>query len=177
MFNDTGKANYALKIQAVLMRESGKSINSICRELKIQYTSLILWLSLYKHGGEKALSDDIPVPQKSVEEKISIVEDILNNNLSLNGAVVKYMLSRTILKTWIKAYKEDGSSGLERKRKHQPMSKKKREYTPEELDELTELRRRNEWLEAENAMLKKAKALVEAKRAQLRASGQESSKN
>ena len=55
--------------------------------------------------------------------------------------------------------------------------KKKREYTQDELDELTELRRRNEWLEAENAMLKKAKALVEAKRAQQHANGQESSKN
>jgi transposase-like protein len=177
MSNDMGKASYTLKIQAVLMRESGKSIRSICRELGIQYTSLILWLSLYKNGGERSLSDDAPIPQKSIEEKISIVEDILNNNLSLNGAVVKHMLSKTCLKTWIKAYKEYGPSGLERKHKHQPMSKKKREYSPEELDELTELRRRNEWLEAENAMLKKAKALVEAKRAQQRANGQESSKN
>ena len=172
-----GKASYSLKIQAVLMRESGKSINSICRDLGIQYTSLILWLSLYKSGGEAALSDAAPVPQKSVEEKISIVEDILNNSLTLNGAVVKYMLSRTCLKSWIKAYKDEGPSGLERRRNSEPMSKKKREYTPEEVDELTELRRRNEWLEAENAMLKKAKALVEAKRAQQRANGQESSKN
>ena len=157
------------------MRQSGKGIRTICRELGISYTSLILWLSLYENGGEKALSDDIPVPQKSVEEKIAIVEDILNNNLSLNGAVVKYTLCRTCLKTWIKAYKAYGPSGLERK--HKPMSKKKREYTPDELDELAELRRRNEWLEAENAMLKKAKALVEAKRAQHRANGQELSKN
>ena len=70
MSNDMGKASYTLKIQAVLMRESGKSIRSICRELGIQYTSLILWLSLYKNGGERALSDDAPIPQKSIEEKI-----------------------------------------------------------------------------------------------------------
>ena len=157
------------------MRESGKGIKAICRELGIQYTSLILWLSLYRNGGEKALADDIPTPHKTVEEKIAIVEDILNNNLTLNGAVVKYMLSKTCIKSWIKVYKSNGPSGLERK--HKPMSKKKREYTREELDELTELRRRNEWLEAENAMLKKAKALVEAKRARQRANGQESSKD
>ena len=155
MSNCMGKASYALKIQAVLMRQSGKGINAICRELGIQYPTLILWLALYEKGGEKALSDDAPVPQKSVEEKVAIVEDILNNNLSLNGAVVKYMLCRTCLKTWIKAYKAYGPSGLERKHKYKPMSKKKREYTTDELDELTELRRRNEWLEAENAMLKK----------------------
>lgn len=64
-----------------------------------------------------------------------------------------------------------------RMRHSRAWQEKKREYTPEELDELAELRRRNEWLEAENAMLKKAKALVEAKRAQQRANGQESSKN
>ena len=75
------------------------------------------------------------------------------------------------------SYKKGGTQGLERKNKFKVMPKKKREYSPEELDELTELRRRNEWLEAENAMLKKAKALVEAKRAQQRENGQESSKN
>ncbi|MBR5301100.1 MAG: transposase [Bacteroidales bacterium] len=52
-----GKASYSLKIQAVLMRESGKSINSICRELGVQYTSLILWLSLYKSDGAAAGSE------------------------------------------------------------------------------------------------------------------------
>ena len=92
MSNCMGKASYALKIQAVLMRQSGKGIKTICRELGVRYTSLILWLALYESGGEKALSDDVHVPQKSFEEKIAIVEDILNNNLSLNGAVVKYML-------------------------------------------------------------------------------------
>ena len=57
------------------------------------------------------------------------------------------------------------------------MSKKKRIYTEDELDELEQLRRRNEWLEAENALLKKVRALVEEKEARLRATGQKPSKN
>ena len=43
--------------------------------------------------------------------------------------------------------------------------------------ELEELRRRNEYLEAENALLKKVKALVEERESRLRAIGRKSSKN
>ncbi len=56
------------------------------------------------------------------------------------------------------------------------MSKKKA-YTEEQLDELKMLRRRNEYLEAENALLKKVKALVEEREARLRAIGQKPSKD
>lgn len=158
-----GKASYSLKIQAVLMRESGKGINAICRELGIQYASLILWLAQYKHGGERALADDVKKTHMSVQEKLTIVEDIINNNLTINGAVVKYMTCKTNIKKWLKAYKSAGPSGLERKGSHKPVSKKKREYTPEEIDELAELRRRNEWLEAQVAMLKNSNFVINKK--------------
>ena len=49
------------------MRESGIGVNAICRELGIQYTSLILWLAQYKHGGERALADDIKKTHKTVQ--------------------------------------------------------------------------------------------------------------
>ena len=57
------------------------------------------------------------------------------------------------------------------------MAKKKKVYTEEELDELEMLRRRNEYLEAENALLKKVKALVEEREARLRATGRKPSKD
>ena len=55
--------------------------------------------------------------------------------------------------------------------------KKKRQLTESELDELEMLRKRNEYLEAENALLKKVKALVEEREARLRAIGRGPSKN
>ena len=55
--------------------------------------------------------------------------------------------------------------------------KKKRQLTETELDELEMLRKRNEYLEAENALLKKVKALVEEREARLRAIGQKPSKD
>ena len=168
---------YQVKVQAVLMHRSGVSMYQICRELRVSYQSLHLWIAIYKEEGEQGLRNSFN-SQKSASEKLCIIEDVLNNELSLMAASKKYRVTREAIRQWINAYRIHGVSGLHRKNKAgKDMAKKKREYTPEEIDELTELRRRNEWLEAENAMLKKAKALVEAKRAQQRANGQESSKN
>ena len=92
------------------------------------------------------------------------------------SASVKYGLRSDILKSWVNAYESHGYDGLQRKNAHS-MSRKKRIYTEDELDELEQLRRRNEWLEAENALLKKVRALVEEKEARLHATGQKPSKN
>ena len=159
------------------MRKSGISIRKICKELSIPDHSLYLWLAIYNAKGEGGLRKSYD-PRKSPTEKLQIVEDVLNNKLSLNAASKKYLISSNTVKTWVKAYQEYGASALHRKNEaHHAMARKKREYTPEELDELAELRRRNEWLEAENAMLKKAKALVEAKRTQQLVNGPKLSKN
>ena len=169
---------YQLKVRAVLMRESGIQLTKICRELHITMRTLHYWYALYQAKGELALRTRIRGPHLSHEEKLAIVEDVIENRLSLKQSSIKHLVSVGNLRSWLKAYRTSGPDGLNRKNKSRSMAKKrKREYTQSEIDELTELRRRNEWLEAENAMLKKAKALVEAKRAQQRATGQESSKN
>ena len=76
----------------------------------------------------------------------------------------------------MKAYHQFGESGLARKSTSNGM-KKKRHRTEAEMDELEMLRKRNEYLEAENALLKKVKALVEEREARLRAIGQKPSKD
>ena len=167
---------YQLKVRAVLMRESGIQPTKICRELHITMSTLHYWYALYQAKGEEALRTRQGKEQLGYEKKLAIVEDIIQNHLSLKQSSVKYLVPQRNLKTWLKVYRTLGPDGLKRKGKSETMIKKK-VYSQSEIDELTELRRRNEWLEAENAMLKKAKALVEAKRARQRANGQESSKN
>lgn len=155
------------------MLEEGRSASSICKELKVSLNSLRLWYQLYIRGGELNL---LPVQRRTYDEKCVIVTDIVKNNLPLMSASVKYGHRPDVLKRWVNAYKSHGYDGLQRKNAHS-MSKKKRIYTADELDELEQLRRRNEWLEAENALLKKVRALVEEKEARLRATGQKPSKN
>ena len=114
--------------------------------------------------------------QKGAEEKMTIIKDIIDNNLSLLSASIKYLIPQHTLIRWLKAYQSEGEQGLVRKNASGTMAKKKA-YTAEQLDELERLRRRNEYLEAENALLKKVKALVEEREARQRAIGRKPSKD
>ena len=96
------------------------------------------------------------------------------SKLNSSGEVV--VLTDEECRMWVKAYHQFGESGLARKGTSNGM-KKKRQRTEAELDELEMLRKRNEYLEAENALLKKVKALVEEREARLRAIGQKPSKD
>lgn len=164
------------KFNAVRMLESGVSMNKICTTLKVHHYSVKLWYAQYQSGGVEGLYSTGPTRQKTTEEKLSIVRDIVNNDLSLDAAVSKYHISRRTLHLWKRLYSAKGLAGLRRKNECNSM-KKRRVYTPDELDELEQLRMRNEWLEAENALLKKVKALVEAREARQREIGQKPSKN
>ena len=165
---------YPIKVAAVKMLDSGVCANKVCQELHVDGKSLKVWYSKYKEGGELALLRPEQEHHRSIEEKVQIIEDIVANNLSLSDASMKHQLDVKTLRQWRKTYLESGAAGLMRKNKS--MAKKK-VYTAEQLDELEMLRRRNEYLEAENALLKKVKALVEAREARLRATGRKPSKD
>ena len=111
-----------------------------------------------------------------MERKLEIVLEVEQKQLSLSEVALKYLVPIWSLRRWVRAYQESGAAGLVRKGVTGDM-KKKRQRTEAELDELEMLRKRNEYLEAENALLKKVRALVEEKEARLRAIGQKPSKN
>ena len=96
-------------------------------------------------------------------EKASVRIEMLEKTLPLNEICIKHNISESAVYSWRK------TEGKEQ----QPMAKKKKES----LTELEELRARNEYLEAENALLKKVKALVEARDARLKGTGQKPSAN
>ena len=168
--------NYPTKVHAVKLLESGRSMSSISKELHVGINSLRLWYEIYRSGGELALLHKAHESRHSLEEKQKVVLEILNNQLPLLSASSKYKIPSNTIRCWVKAYQSKGLGGLERKRSDITMAKKK-VYTEEQLDELEKLRRRNEYLEAENALLKKVKALVEAREARLRATGRKPSRD
>ncbi len=87
----------------------------------------------------------------------------MEKTLPLNEICIKHNIFEGAIYSWRKTEGKDLLS----------MAKKKKES----LTELEELRARNEYLEAENALLKKVKALVEARDARLRETGQKPSTN
>ena len=168
--------NYPKYVQAVRMLKDGKSAEYVCSHLKIHRMTLRLINHRYQNGGELALLQPSYLPRTSEDKKVEIVEEIIKNGLSLSSASLKYDLPYESIRRWVCRYRQFGVSGLVR-RGSQGIMKKKRQLTESELDELEMLRKRNEYLEAENALLKKVKALVEEREARLRAIGRGPSKN
>ena len=168
--------NYPKYVQAARMLKDGKTANYVCSRLKIHRMTLKLIYQRYQNGGELALLQPRYLPRTSEDKKVEIVEDIIKNGVSLSTASLKYNLPYESIRRWVCRYRQYGVSGFIR-RGSQGVMKKKRQLTESELDELEMLRKRNEYLEAENALLKKVKALVEEREARLRAIGRGPSKN
>lgn len=128
----------------------------------------------YEERGLPGLLEPSGLRRYNLEERISIVKEIEQNNISLPEASLKYDVDYQTLLHLLKDYRSEGVEGITLKR---DMARKKRQTSKEYLDELEELRQRAEYLEAENALLKKVKALVEERESRLREIGRKSSRN
>jgi len=168
--------NYPKYVQAMHMLDEGRSMNYIVKHLGVDRGSIKLARLRYTDGGELALLRPSHQAHLSLERKLEIVREVDEKQLSLPEVALKHLIVPYTLRRWVKAYHQSGEAGLARKGSSNGM-KKKRQRTEAEIDELEMLRKRNEYLEAENALLKKVKALVEEREARLRAIGQKPSKD
>jgi transposase-like protein len=168
--------NYPKYVQAMRLMDAGKLPYTVAKDLHMGIDTIKRIRRRYLTGGELALLSPAYTPHLAAEKKEEILLSIQEKGLSLQQAAVEYGISKQSLRCWRKAYKQSGLAGLSRSCSEKAMGKK-RQRTEAELDELEVLRKRNEYLEAENALLKKVKALVEEREARLRAIGQKPSKN
>ena len=172
------KHDYGALIKYMRMLEEGYSIDHIHRKFGIGKERLqSLWL-LYQQHGTSVLCRKQNT-QTSGELKQQIVRDIEKNHLTLVQASLKYEVSTSPLKVWLKIFREQGIGALliTKKRGRPPGMGRPRKKKPEEMTELERLRRENHLLKLELEIRKKAQALVEERKARLRAIGQEQSKN
>ena len=172
------KHDYGALLKYMRMLKDGYSIDCIHKQFGIGKERLqCLWL-LYQEYGVSALCRKKNI-RASGELKQQIVLDIEKNHLTLVQASLKYGVSTGRLEVWNKIYREQDIDALlvSKKRGRPPGMGRPRKKKPEEMTELELLRVRVRQLEIENALLKKVKALVEERRARLRAIGQEQSKN
>lgn len=111
----------------------------------------------------------------SPEFKLSVIMDMREHGLSYHEVVRKYNLGdvriggpRNNVKRWERIYLTEGAAGfmVERRGRGSKGRPRKKPLPPEVesdlLDEVQQLRERNEYLEAENEYLKKLDALVRA---------------
>ena len=168
--------NYAKYVQAMHLMDEGKSITYLEKNLRMGRSTIKLIRKRYLSGGELALIQPWYCPHRAAEDKLRILQDIEKNELPLSEAGLRYDITPCTLRSWMKRYKWFGEAGLQRRNSAKSM-RKKRQRTEAELDELEMLKKRNEYLEAENALLKKVRALVEEREARLREIGRKPSKN
>ena len=142
------------------------------------------WSRIEESCGPDALQHKNQNKVWTAEEKYELVAKVMAG-ASCKGTAYAAGIDSGLLYQWVQRYKIEGYEGLVAKRKGRPpkeapMKKKAApaELTPSEREEMVRLRARVEYLEAENAVIKKEIALREEKWAeQLKAKKQRSSKN
>lgn len=153
-----------LKEKAVLAYLNGEG--SI-KELAIHYdipshSTLSTWIKRYTEGKENVTYSPksevyrMKKRKTTLEERIKIVKDQLENQLTYKETASKYQVPYHSVYQWIQKYKEHGPDGLIDGRGR---GKPETTQTPEEKlqAELKRLEARNQWLEMENDVLKKHK--------------------
>ena len=126
------------------------------------------WTRVYDLYGESGLEHQ--TRHWTFEDKINAIERVLDGESYHEVAHSLGMSSETQVLTWHRKYLELGWDGLKldgrgRKRKmgNKPIKPSK---SKSQAEEIVELRKRLEYLEAENAYLKKLAALVQQRKAQ-----------
>lgn len=143
-----------------------------------------LWVRLFDIHGIEVLKHKTENKVWSAEEKYDLVAKVMAGN-SISSIAIEAGINPGQLYTWINKVKQLGYDGLQWTKRRR-LSKEEgsvvnndnspKELSKSEKEELIALRRRNEYLEAENAYLKKIKALAIQKAASVKAKKQPSSK-
>ena len=129
---------------------------------------IIMWSRVYELYGENGLEHRIR--HWTYEDKVNAIQRLLDGESYYEVAHSLGMSTKSQVLTWHRKYLELGWDGLKldgrgRKRKmgNKPIKPPK---SKSQAEEIVELRKRLEYLEAENAYLKKLAALVQQRKAQ-----------
>ena len=166
------KYDYEFRLRCVQAALRGKdSITGIAKKNGFEESNLRLWIGFYEHYGKAGLK-----PRSNRHYDISFKLDVLSaidsEFLSLRTACVRFNIpSESVIISWQKAYKLNGQLGLIPKIKGRPkmvkpLIKRKPRKSAKPLTREEELMNENEYLKAENELLKKLQALVQTNKKQ-----------
>ena len=171
---------YAERLKYMHMLENGFSRDYIEHRFGINNKLLgYLWARYRSEGPLGLLKKQNVKPDYAF--KLQVLRDIEENHITLVDASLKYDVSSSQILVWRKIARTKGYDALAITRpRGRPLKNdmgRPRKKKPEEMTELELLQLRVKELEAENALLKKVKALVEAREARLKEIGRKPSKN
>lgn len=161
------KYNYEFKLRCVEEVLKGhQSVSSVAKETGVDPRGLSCWINVYIKYGKEGLLPRQKNTNYSVNFKLKVLQSIQNKSISLKEACLTFNIPTisTII-SWQRKYQDEGLSGLKHKPKGRPISmnfKRKPRKTNKPLTREEELLKELEYLRAENEILKKFNALVQA---------------
>lgn len=148
--------------------EEGVPIPELTKRYGIDESIIERYVRKYKAHGEEAFKKQYRA--FSPEKKLEIINRVSKGE-SRSSLEIEYNIQRSMINSWLKRYEKDGYNGLIDKKKGRPPAMKKKKTDIDEIadpkdKEIALLKQKNYELEAENAALKKLKALVLQRNAQ-----------
>ena len=172
MYKRKKKYNYDFRLRCVEAVLKGKrSCRDVAREKGLNVSNLRRWLGFYEAYGIAGLKSGRN-QNYSQTFKLGVIKAIANEHLSLRSAAVRFNIpSESVIISWQKMFRENGEMGLIAKPKGRPIKmkepiKRKRRKSSKPLTREEELLQENEYLRAENELLKKLQALAQMKKKQ-----------
>jgi len=165
------KYSKEFKLECVKKYKNGEHINDPPGTTHRHFHNQILrWVRQYDSLGEFVFEHNKPT--LSIEERIGLIVRVDNgesySSVALSAGIQTYLLIK-----WHNIYRQHGIEGLQSLKRGRPKMSKKTKVE-KSLDQMTDKEKikyyqeRLEYLEAENAYLKKLKALVQSKQDQQR---------